>query len=121
MANRMKTKTDLHFVLLFWNHVLTCASVILSVLAREALSADARYFCLWNLFSSSQICMRVKLVRGFFLFGGVRFWYGCPMRRGGTGGRPAVRGKGTVKDKERDLLFQKFRTIQQKQSFLTHN
>lgn len=44
--------------------------------------------------------MRVKLVRGFFLFGGVRFWYGCPMRLGGTGGRPAVRGKGTVDEVE---------------------
>lgn len=91
-------KYYLHFVLLFWNHVLTCASVILSVLAKEALSAEARYFCLWNLFSSSQICIRVKLVRGFFLFGGVRFWYGWPMRRGGIGGRPVDKEKGTVKE-----------------------
>lgn len=37
--------SHLHFVLLFWNHVLTCASVILSALAKAALSADARYFC----------------------------------------------------------------------------
>ncbi|GIX86939.1 hypothetical protein CEXT_470031 [Caerostris extrusa] len=62
----------------------------------EARSAEARYFCLWNRFSSSQICMRVKLVLGFFLLGGVRFWYGCPIRLGGTGGSPAPRGKGTV-------------------------
>lgn len=94
----------LHFVLLFWNHVLTCASVILSVLAKEALSAEARYFCLWNLFSSSQICIRVKLVRGFFLFGGVRFWYGWPMRRGGIGGRPVDKEKGTVREKKWNLF-----------------
>lgn len=66
---------------LTWNHVLTCASVIFNPLAKAALSADARYFCLWNRFSNSATWMRVNEVRGFFRFGGVRFWYGCPMRR----------------------------------------
>ena len=45
----------LHLVLRFWNQVLTWASVILRFLANVALSVDAKYFCLWNLFSSSQI------------------------------------------------------------------
>lgn len=71
----------LHLVRLFWNQVLTCASVIFRALARAALSADARYFCRWKRFSSSQICSRVNDVRGFFFLGGVRFWYGWPMRR----------------------------------------
>lgn len=63
----------LHFVRRFWNQVLTCASVILSALARAARSAEARYFWRWKRFSSSQICRRVKDVRGFFFLGGVRF------------------------------------------------
>ncbi|TNN48791.1 hypothetical protein EYF80_041030 [Liparis tanakae] len=54
--------------------VLTWASVIFRALARAARSADARYFCRWKRFSSSQICSRVKDVRGFFFFGGVLFW-----------------------------------------------
>ncbi len=78
----------LHFVRLFWNHVLTCASVILSVLASAALSVEARYFCLWKRFSSSQIWMREKEVRGFFRLGGVLFWYGWPILRGGAGQGP---------------------------------
>ena len=64
----------LHFVLLFWNHVFTWASVIFSAFAMVARSADARYFCRWNLFSNSQIWRRVNDVRGFLRFGGVRFW-----------------------------------------------
>lgn len=64
----------LHFVRLFWNQVFTCASVIFSDFANAARSADAKYFCLWKRFSSSAICSLVKLVLGFFLFGGVRFW-----------------------------------------------
>lgn len=71
----------LHFVRRFWNQVFTCASVILSPRARAARSADARYFCLWNRFSSSATWMRVKEVRGFFRLGGVLFWYGWPIRR----------------------------------------
>lgn len=43
----------LHFVRRFWNHVFTWASVIFRPLAKAALSADARYFCLWNRFSNS--------------------------------------------------------------------
>lgn len=66
-------RAHLHFVLLFWNQVLTCASVILSALARAARSAEAKYFWRWKRFSSSQICRRVKDVRGFFFLGGVRF------------------------------------------------
>lgn len=65
---------DLHLVRLFWNQVLTCASVIFRALASAARSADARYFCRWKRFSSSQICSRLNDVRGFFLLGGVRFW-----------------------------------------------
>lgn len=64
----------LHLVRRFWNHVLTCASVILSDFASAARSAEARYFCLWNRFSSSAICSLVKLVRGFLRLGGVLFW-----------------------------------------------
>lgn len=64
----------LHLVRRFWNQVLTCASVILRALASVALSADARYFWRWKRFSSSQICTRLKEVRGFFRLGGVRFW-----------------------------------------------
>lgn len=64
----------LHLVRRFWNQVFTCASVILRALARAARSAEARYFCRWKRFSSSQICRRVKDVRGFFFLGGVRFW-----------------------------------------------
>lgn len=74
-------KTHLHLVRRFWNHVLTWASVIFSPRASAALSADARYFCLWNRFSSSATWIRVNEVRGFFRFGGVRFWYGWPIRR----------------------------------------
>lgn len=62
--------------------VFTCASVIFNPLASEALSADARYFCLRNRRSSSLICCRVNEVRGFLRLGGVRFWYGWPIRRG---------------------------------------
>lgn len=72
--------TYLHFVLRFWNQVLTWASVIFKFLAKDALSAEAKYFCLWNLFSNSAICSLVNDVRGFFRFGGVLFWYGCPIR-----------------------------------------
>ena len=96
---RLKTDTltDLHLVRLFWNQVLTCASVIFRFLARLARSVEARYFCLWNRFSSSQIWMRENEVRGFFRFGGVRFWYGWPIRR------PA-RLKGPGKNKVRTCV-----------------
>lgn len=75
------TPRYLHLVRRFWNQVLTWASVILRALARVARSAEARYFWRWKRFSSSQICTREKDVRGFLRLGGVRFWYGCPMRR----------------------------------------
>lgn len=68
----------------FAYHVLTCASVILRLFANVARSAEARYFCLWKRFSNSQICIRVNDVRGFLRFGGVRFWYGWPIRRAGN-------------------------------------
>ena len=45
----------LHLVLLFWNQVFTWASVIFRFLARVARSVEAKYFCLWKRFSSSQI------------------------------------------------------------------
>ena len=83
--NIMVKKVYLHLVLRFWNQVLTCASVILRFLANVALSVDAKYFCLWKRFSSSHICNLENEVRGFFLLGGVRFWYGCPIRRGASG------------------------------------
>lgn len=71
----------LHLVRRFWNHVLTCASVILSAFASAARSTDDRYLCLLNFSSSCDIWLRVNDVRGFFLLGGVRFWYGWPIRR----------------------------------------
>lgn len=46
---------------LTWNHVLTCASVIFNPLASCARSADAKYFCLWNRFSSSATWILVNL------------------------------------------------------------
>ena len=55
ISSFFKVMYYLHFVLRFWNQVLTWASVILRFLANVALSVDAKYFCLWNLFSSSQI------------------------------------------------------------------
>lgn len=76
-----RISTHLHLVLRFWNQVLTWASVILRLLARAALSALARYFWRWKRFSNSHICTLEKDVRGFFLLGGVRFWYGWPIRR----------------------------------------
>lgn len=82
-----------HFVRLFWNQVLTCASVIFRALAKVARSADARYFCRWKRFSSSQICTLLKEVRGFFLLGGVRFWYGWPIRRVTEKGERAAKRK----------------------------
>lgn len=85
--------TDLHLVLRFWNQVLTCASVILRLFARAARSALARYFCRWNLFSSSQIWTLEKDVRGFFRLGGVRFWYGCPIRLVTANGTRAAAGE----------------------------
>ena len=75
----------LHLVRLFWNQVFTWASVILRFLANVALSVEAKYFCLWNLFSSSQICNLENEVRGFLRFGGVLFWYGWPIRLGVNG------------------------------------
>lgn len=63
-----------HFVRRFWNHVLTCASVMRRALASAALSAEARYFWRRKRRSSSSTCEREKDVRGFFRFGGVRFW-----------------------------------------------
>ena len=71
----------LHLVRLFWNQVLTWASVIFKALASADLSADARYFCRWNLFSNSTIWSLEKEVRGFLRFGGVLVWYGWPTRR----------------------------------------
>lgn len=43
-------------------------------LASAALSAEARYFWRRKRRSSSSTCEREKDVRGFFRFGGVRFW-----------------------------------------------
>lgn len=88
-----KCHTNLHLVLRFWNQVFTCASVIFRLLARAARSALARYFCRWKRFSSSQIWTLEKEVRGFFLLGGVRFWYGCPIRRVTANGTRAAAGK----------------------------
>ncbi len=88
----MKFHTNLHLVLRFWNQVLTCASVIFRLLARAARSALARYFCRWKRFSSSQIWTLEKDVRGFFRLGGVRFWYGWPIRRVTANGTRAAAG-----------------------------
>ena len=93
VARMLKDPTNLHLVLRFWNQVLTCASVIFRLLARAARSALARYFCRWKRFSSSQIWTLEKDVRGFFRLGGVRFWYGCPIRRVTANGTSAAAGK----------------------------
>lgn len=61
-------------LILTWNQVFTCASVILRPLASWALSADAKYFCLWKRFSNSATWILVNEVLGFFRFGGVLFW-----------------------------------------------
>lgn len=97
LNHRLITKAHLHLVLLFWNHVLTCASVILSAFAKAALSAEARYFWRWKRFSSSQIWRRVNDVLGFFFFGGVRFWYGWPIRRVTVNGERATGLRNRVK------------------------
>lgn len=52
----VKSETYRHLVRRFWNHVFTWASVIFRLRANAARSADARYFCLWNRFSSSATC-----------------------------------------------------------------
>lgn len=65
-----------HFVRLFWNQVFTCESVILRPFASADRSADARYFWRWKRFSSSTTWTLENDVRGFFRFGGLRFWYG---------------------------------------------
>lgn len=96
----------LHLVRRFWNQVLTCASVIFRLLARAARSALARYFCRWKRFSSSQIWTLEKDVRGFFRFGGVRFWYGCPIRRvTANGTRAAEADKTGVQRWEEHYIF----------------
>lgn len=96
----------LHLVRRFWNQVLTCASVIFRLLARAARSALARYFCRWKRFSSSQIWTLEKEVRGFFRFGGVRFWYGCPIRRvTANGTRAAEADKTNEFSGERKIRF----------------
>lgn len=89
----------LHLVRRFWNQVLTCASVIFRLLARAARSALARYFCRWKRFSSSQIWTLEKEVRGFFRFGGVRFWYGCPIRRVTANGTRAAEADKTREER----------------------
>jgi len=99
--------TNLHLVLRFWNQVLTCASVIFRLLARAARSALARYFCRWKRFSSSQIWTLEKEVRGFFRLGGVRFWYGCPIRRVTANGTRAAAGN-RERERERDRWVEDF-------------
>lgn len=53
LKKKISSIAYLHLVLLFWNHVFTWASVMLSCLASCARSLDAKYFCLLNRFSSS--------------------------------------------------------------------
>lgn len=52
-----------HFVLLFWNQILTCVSVSDSDNARLSLSHTDRYLVVLNLFSSATSCSYVKAVR----------------------------------------------------------
>ena len=56
-----------HFVRRFWNQILTCCWVTWRLVAISALSAEERYFLLSKLFSSSNICLPVNVVRIFFL------------------------------------------------------
>ena len=48
-------------------HMSACCWVTRRLLAISALSAEERYFLLSKLFSSSKICLPVKVVRIFFL------------------------------------------------------
>lgn len=116
--------SHLHLVRLFWNQVLTWASVIFRALASAARSADARYFCRWKRFSSSQICSRLNDVRGFFFFGGVRFWYGWPTRRVTVRGeRETWRGRWSGRDRraERDAQGERQEAdSEQREAVATH-
>lgn len=112
----VRSDTNLHLVLRFWNQVLTCASVIFRLLARAARSALARYFCRWKRFSSSQIWTLEKEVRGFFRLGGVRFWYGCPIRRVTANGTRAAAGR-----KERQTHTGEWKTFHPAPNRLIHS
>lgn len=94
------------------NMVLTCVSVTLSNLAISALSLEERYFLISNCFSSSKICLPVKVVRAFFFLffslSGSLSWdcccccscsccccdCGCPAAGEDWGGRPLPRTSG---------------------------
>lgn len=59
----------LHFILLFWNQVLTCVSLRSSEDASSMRSGTERYFFSANLDSSPSSCTSVKTVRSLrFLF-----------------------------------------------------
>lgn len=71
MVHRLK----LHFTASYqidWNgwkaRTRTCVSVTLSSLAISERSEEERYFLISNCFSSSKICLPVKVVRAFFFF-----------------------------------------------------
>jgi len=51
------------FILLFWNHILTCVSLSPKEAAISILRARVRYLLKWNSFSSSVSCLLVKFVR----------------------------------------------------------
>lgn len=57
----------LHFVLRFWNHVLTWVSVSLSRCESSARFSSVRYFLDWNSFSSVWTWCWLKRGRCFFL------------------------------------------------------
>lgn len=63
-----------HFILRFWNQVLTCASLRPRIWASLARLVESKYFCSENVFSRTRSCRSVKTVRDFrhFLPLGVR-------------------------------------------------
>ena len=63
----------------FWNHVLTCVSVRLSLAANSWRSWTLRYFCFSNDFSKFWSCESENAVRAFLGFLGKELycnWYG---------------------------------------------
>lgn len=54
-----------HFILLFWNQVLTCASFNPRTCDSLARFVESRYFCSENVFSKTLSCKSVNTVRNF--------------------------------------------------------
>lgn len=59
------TVSFFHFILRFWNHVLTWVSFNPRVCASLPRLVVSKYFCSKNVFSSTRSCKSVKTVRDF--------------------------------------------------------